>query len=287
MIKNITFDSHFRVELKIHSIKEAERIQFESYCRANYYQLIWIKEGSAVFDIDLKDVNLSSDQYIFIGKDMVYKLDGNSEYSGLIVCFTDFYFDRSEQDIRFLQNTRIFNQLTPVSAEKIMHGSDLLNIEYMLKKHNDLSDPLRDDVIHTLLKLYLYRTEAALPHKDKNTSVLDTNQVNVRKFKELVNEHFILHKELSFYTEQLGISSKQLLYSTKQVLGKNAKEIIIEKTIIEAKRFLIYSGLSVKQIAYCLGFNEPNNFSIFFHKYTGITPGNFKKSILNPGKKSK
>ncbi len=285
MIENLSFDPRFPEEFCILTFGEIPKIQFESYCRANFYQQIWITEGTAVFEIDMKTVTLKKDHYICIGKDMVYRFDNTSTYSGYIVNFTEFYFDRSEQDRMFLQNARIFKEHPqPMPLSNMSLSSDSLGLEYGLKLYADRSNPLWDDIMHTLLKLYLYRSETTLTQSGASSFVLDPNKKLVNDFKQLVNDHFIEHKDLAFYTEQLGISSRQLLYATKQALGKNAKEVIIEKVIIEGKRFLTYSGLSVKQVAYCLGFNEPNNFSIFFHKYTGLTPLAFKKNVEDSSK---
>jgi AraC-like DNA-binding protein len=171
------------------------------------------------------------------------------------------------------------------TSEMIM-SSNLLNIEHILNTYLNKTDPLGDDIIHTILKLFLFQAEAALLKISDPVQVSDPNKILVNKFKQLVNEHFIEHKDLTFYTKQLGVSSRQLLSATKQAWGKNAKEVIIEKIIIEGKRFLTYSGLSVKQIAYCLGFQEPNNFSIFFNKYTGTTPLAYKKNVVDSSDKS-
>ncbi len=288
MIKNLSSDSRYSEEFSIIPFEDTQRVQFESYCRADYYQIVWVKQGEAVFEIDMKKVRLSSDQCICIGKDLVYKFDSENEYSGYVVSFAEHFFVRCDADRVFLQDALIFKDHShPVSAIDIMTYNGLANVEYILTIYLDNDYPLRNDIIHTLLKLFLFRSESALIKTVDPVPVSDPNKILVNKFRDLVNEHFIEHKDLVFYTEQLGVSSRQLLYATKQAFGKNAKEIIIEKVIIEGKRFLIYSGLSVKQIAYCLGFNEPNNFSIFFNKYTGMTPLEFKKEIADSSTKSK
>lgn len=282
MIKNLLPDPRFSEELSIISFEDTQKVQFESYCRANYYQIIWIKEGSAVFEIDMKKVNLTSDQCVCIGKDLVYKFDSSKNYTGYIISFVEHYFEKCGCDRLFLEGARVFKeQHQSLFVADIIKGIELLGIEHMMSIYLDNSNPLNADIVHTLLKLFLYRAEATFLKTGKTILASDPNKILVNKFKHLVNEHFIEHKDIVFYTEQLGVSSRQLLYATKQVLGRNAKEVIIEKIIIEGKRFLTYSGLSVKQIAYCLGFQEPNNFSIFFNKYTGLTPLAYKKNIVD------
>jgi len=61
--------------------------------------------------------------------------------------------------------------------------------------------------------------------------------------------------------------------------GQNALEIIHERLLTEAKRQLIYTQLSAKEIGYKLGFKDPGYFSRFFSRKSGIAPGKFKASI--------
>ncbi|GHV23746.1 hypothetical protein FACS1894174_09840 [Bacteroidia bacterium] len=53
MVKNLSPDPRFSEKLSILSFEDTRKVQFESYCRASYYQVVWIKEGSAVFEVDM------------------------------------------------------------------------------------------------------------------------------------------------------------------------------------------------------------------------------------------
>lgn len=48
--------------------------------------------------------------------------------------------------------------------------------------------------------------------------------------------------------------------------------------MLEAKRLLAYSSLSIKEIGFELGFGEPTNFNKYFRKHTGMAPMQFKYS---------
>ena len=57
--------------------------------------------------------------------------------------------------------------------------------------------------------------------------------------------------------------------------------VINDRIILEAKRLLLYSDKTAKEIAYELGYNESGHFSRFFKKEVGLSPINFKKSKVN------
>ena len=52
---------------------------------------------------------------------------------------------------------------------------------------------------------------------------------------------------------------------------------ISQRIVLEATRDLTFTVLSVKEIAYSLGFDDPAYFTRFFTKHTGLTPTQFRK----------
>jgi len=79
----------------------------------------------------------------------------------------------------------------------------------------------------------------------------------------------------------LNLSPKYLSDLLKQETGKTALELIHLHIISEAKNMLIDDKLSIAEISYKLGFDNPPYFSRLFKKETGITPKEFKSQSLN------
>ncbi len=86
------------------------------------------------------------------------------------------------------------------------------------------------------------------------------------------------NKNTTYYVNLLGINEKILSKEVKALTGKTPKVYIDSRTILEAKRLLSYSSLSIKEIGYNLGFDEPTNFNKFFRKHTAQTPAQFRNS---------
>ena len=64
-------------------------------------------------------------------------------------------------------------------------------------------------------------------------------------------------------------------------MGKTPKEIINERILLEAKRFLVYSHLTIKEIGQDLGFEDPAYFVRYFKKNTETTPVEFREKYLS------
>ena len=100
----------------------------------------------------------------------------------------------------------------------------------------------------------------------------------IQRFYQLVEQHFRSESKVSFYAKKLKITPNYLNIRTKKVLNQSASEVIHQRVLLEIKRLLIVTDLSVKEIAYSLSFNDTSYFNNFFKKKEGLTPGEFRLS---------
>lgn len=98
----------------------------------------------------------------------------------------------------------------------------------------------------------------------------------VRRFIERVETRFQGHEPLTEHARALGVSVPHLSRSCREVLGHSAARVIQDRLIIEARRDLVYTSLTVAQISFRLGFSDPAYFSRFFAKRAGISPSDYR-----------
>ncbi|HEF4741512.1 TPA: helix-turn-helix domain-containing protein [Burkholderia multivorans] len=109
-------------------------------------------------------------------------------------------------------------------------------------------------------------------------ALTDRRGTLLRRFHALIAAHFREHPPVEFYAERLGVTAAQLARVCREELGISTTAVINEHLIREAQRDLVYSNLSVKQIAHEMGFVDSAYFSRYFRKQTGLTPGEFRSS---------
>lgn len=104
----------------------------------------------------------------------------------------------------------------------------------------------------------------------------DLNQKRVYQFLELMEINFLEQTNASYYANIIGISTKRLNQILKEKLNRTAKQIIQQRQITEAKRNLVRSEITTKELAFKLGFDSISSFSRFFKKHVGVSPSAFK-----------
>jgi AraC-like DNA-binding protein len=98
-------------------------------------------------------------------------------------------------------------------------------------------------------------------------------------FRDLLEINYAKLKTVNDYAQLICISEKRLGQATAKVLGKLPKEIINDRILLEAKRLLGYTNLSIKEIGQNLGFEDPAYFIRYFKKNTRATPVEFRGQL--------
>jgi len=102
----------------------------------------------------------------------------------------------------------------------------------------------------------------------------------VSRFRALVEERYGKHERLAAFCDVLNVSETHLERVCRHVTGLSPTDIIHQRQIVEARRMLFHSVMSVSEIAYGLGFTDPAYFSRFFSRHVGMSPIAYRRSVL-------
>jgi AraC family transcriptional activator of pobA len=100
----------------------------------------------------------------------------------------------------------------------------------------------------------------------------------VERFRALVDANFRARWSVDRYADALALSAGQLSRLCRELLGISAIDVINARIVHEAERELIYSTLTIKQLAGWLGFADEAYFGRFFKKHTAHTPTDFREA---------
>lgn len=95
-------------------------------------------------------------------------------------------------------------------------------------------------------------------------------------FRAAIERSFRNTRAVQDYATHARVSVRTLDRISRDAFGRSAKAQIDARVVLEARRLLAYSALSIAEVGENLGFSEPTNFGKFFQKRTGETPGTFR-----------
>ena len=137
-------------------------------------------------------------------------------------------------------------------------------------------NPNRLDIIRLLTRAFFLGLGYFI-HKVEQSASRRCDEVT-KTFISLVEQHYIKHRELSFYAERLNLTSKHLSRAVKKASGKSATEWIEKYVILDAITQLLSSSLTIKEIAYRLNFPSQSCFGKFFYRIMGVSPLSYRNN---------
>jgi AraC-like DNA-binding protein len=281
-IKKIQFKEGLKLEFEIidlSKIFQASKELMTMPHRAQFYHIIWIEKGKGTHFIDFTPVNFEENTLIFLPHNCVNKFDINGDYQGKIILFTDSFFCKNKHDIQFLNSSILYSNLYEIAKIKVNpQSSDLaIFMNLMETEYQRTQDNAQYHILHNLLHIFLLQAEREMRKQGFEELKPSASLDYLLLFKDLLEQNFRKEKSVNKYASELSISEKQLHKATTTLVDKTPKQVIDERIILEAKRLLVHSSQSIKELAYDLGYDEPTNFIKYFRKHTNTTPSEFRE----------
>jgi AraC-like DNA-binding protein len=141
-------------------------------------------------------------------------------------------------------------------------------------------DANTEEMLRILLKLIILKSTRIWKHQHQLAE--DSQQADVqflRKFSKLVEQHYRTHHTVADYADLLFLTPKNLSKKIGLVSKNTPNDIIKERIILESKRLLAHTQMTVKEIAYSLNYEDDAYFIRFFTKNTGLSPISFRKQF--------
>ncbi|MCG2614110.1 AraC family transcriptional regulator [Terrimonas sp. NA20] len=149
-----------------------------------------------------------------------------------------------------------------------------------------LADTSLEEMIRTYLKQLLIRATRLWKkqHLESAVSEQHSSLDFFRKFTMLVDAHYKEKHTVADYADVLAMAPKTVTHKFKRLNLPQPNEIIKNRIILEAKRLLVHTAMTAKEIAHSLGYEDPAYFSRQFMVKTGESPSGFRNKFLESGK---
>jgi AraC-like DNA-binding protein len=250
--------------------------------RHNYFTIIWVLEGEGTHYIDFKAYPIAPGTIFFVNPGQVHHVELISRPKGYVILFTEDFLLQNGIPLEFMNGLRLFYACDEVRAIHPDEGTrgrlEGYITQIMAEFHADHS--LKNEGISAWLKLFLIECKRIKTEQMPGQASGAAGPARiVKEFKENVERHFRSRHKVSDYAAMMAITSNYLNEVIKSETGTSAKDFIQNRIVLEAKRLAIFSGISLKEAAYELGFDDPAHFSKFIKKQLGQSFSEMKEQM--------
>jgi AraC-like DNA-binding protein len=212
-----------------------------------------------------------------------HKIEFSNDIEGYIFIFTsEFYLINQTNQNRLIEFPFFFTIRQENRPLMLESKQDVQFLETLFKKgiaEIEKREKFSVDLLRSVLDLVL--TSCAVLYKpDENLLPKGKGNIVVKKFLQLVEENYQNNLTVNEYADKLSITPNHLTQTVNQLTGKTSSQIIKAKQVLEIKRLLVYTNLSVTEIAGQLNFPDQSYFTRFFKRETGISPLQYRTKQL-------
>jgi len=247
---------------------------FQDAHRDGYYVFLLQQSGESRLMVDFREALMTGESVFFIRPGQVHYYLSTSNVTGWLVAVNSVLID--ESFIAFFEEQ---NQLGPLSLDCASSRQLILIVNALqtscLSEDDGYPKAITSHLVSAFAGLIanLYKIAAPEP-SGKDGRPFDIT----RRFRKMVRQDYCKIKRPSQYADKLAISTPYLNECVKSVTGMTVTYWIKQESILEAKRLLWYSPLSIKEISIKIGYADEAYFSRIFSQVTAMTPVSFRKS---------
>ncbi|MFC1564462.1 AraC family transcriptional regulator [candidate division KSB1 bacterium] len=242
-----------------------------------FYDIMFIRKGKGIFRLDEQEYEVAPNRIVFSSPGQVRQWLVSGSVNAYVLFFEAEFINRFFNDARFVRKFQFFDnpelrtdlEVSKKDFQKL--ETFLIQIENEINAFKDYSEDMLRAVLYQILVFLnrLYNTFQGIEHSGKKS-------VHVNRFVNLIEENFSEMHRVKDYAVKLNVTPNHINYLSKKHMNCSAKQLICNRIILEAKRLLLYSDLSISEIGYKLAFEDPSYFVRFFKKNTGITPSVYR-----------
>jgi AraC-like DNA-binding protein len=251
--------------------------------RHNYYSVIWSLSAKGKHIIDFKEYPILPNYIFFVSPEQVHQVITDPEPTGYVILFTPEFLEKNSIRKDFIANLKLFqpsDETPPLMLSDTM-AETLKTFAQQMFSAFHTRDDLFLETIGAYLKLFLIECNGHCSlTPGTNTQSIEVGKTLVKKFKGVVEKHFMKWHQVKEYADTLNVTPNYLNEVIKSSINISAKDFIQNRLILEAKRMLVFTEKNGKEIGFALGFEDPSHFSKFFKSNTGQSLQEFKESIV-------
>jgi AraC-like DNA-binding protein len=242
----------------------------------NVAEMIWLTGGRFQIMFDMKTFEVSQGMILFQAPGQEFYVSSVADLEGLVIRFPVGFFPadiNSPYPNLGYCISRIF-EVDGLTVPSIINVIECMRQE-LNNPHNQQMEVLSGYL--RIVLIYLSRQRFVVYRSSFKADMA----VLAKRFFELLERKYHVNKKVSEYADQLAVTPNYLNQIVKQETGMSASANIRKRLLLQAKRMALVEGVSMKAVAYKLGFEDTAHFSKFFKMGCGCNFTDYRKTCPN------
>lgn len=248
-----------------------------------YIKILYLPAGYKL-RVDFACYETQQPTLFFISPNQYLELEAAGPESGYFIFYNRDFYCIQIHDQEVACDGLLFNNIRNMPKVELLEG-EIAFLGSLFKEmilEFKLNDSSLEEMMRTYLKQLLIRATRSWKRQHLDNAVTDqqSDLEFFRKFTRLVDEHYKSKHTVADYADFLCMAPKTITHKFNRLRLPQPNEVIKNRIILEAKRLLVHTSLTAKEIAYDLGYHDPAYFSRLFMTKTGESPSGFRASFL-------
>ncbi len=250
-----------------------------AHAHADLVQIFVIDAGGGTMQADARVLHFTAPAVLLVPAGVVHGFGWTSDSAGAVVTLAQSYF--AEMMTRHPAFGRIFASPRAIWPDDELFGAMRMQTA-ALQGELGWSAPGHCAAVEAALLALLVGTLRALsPEASETQSPRGQQAALVARYRERIGARFRLRESVAAHATALGTSETSLRAACARIAGRSPAAMLDERAMLEARRALLYTNLSVAEVGYALGFSDPAYFTRFFTRHASRSPRSFRQEPVS------
>ena len=249
--------------------------------KVNFIAYVMVTEGRLSLDLNGVSYQLERNCSLFVDRKMVIDNVMHTENFSCIIC-------AMSTDIGFgFFNKSLIQSIMHIIANPVIK-MDQAEVDLMMKyyellvfkmDHQELN--MGRETVRDIIRCFAYDLLSNLNKHidtDDDDDMLRQSDRIYHRFMLLLAENTNVNRSVKSYADELCVSPKYLTSVCRRHSDYTASELIATSIVSRIKQLLLYSDLSIKEVATEMGFDNLSFFGKYVRKHLGLSPNHYRKA---------
>lgn len=276
MLKEFSYKQFGNLNFTEQELDENTLIKIDEHIK-----VLFLPKQSKI-QVDFQEFQIETDSLLFLNPKVIIK-PNETEFGGeLLLHFNRDFYCIEIHDQEVACDGILYNNVFEIPFIQLNEdqSKDIQNIIREIQSEMKDEDSNTEEMLRILLKLIILKSTRIWKQQHLLSENNQQSDVQfLRKFSKLVEQHYKTHHTVADYAGMLFLTPKNLSKKIGLLSKDTPNDIIKNRIILESKRLLAHTAMTVKEIAFSLNYEDDAYFIRFFTKNTGISPLSFRKQF--------